>query len=184
MEHAPIVDADGHVLEPPTGMAERAPTKFRDRICQSVTRPDGSEWLRYSGGERPANGLALAGAGGMSPADRERARRGEMKYTEVRAGAFRPLPRLVDMDADGIEQAVLYPTLLLGLPALEDAEFAEAQANAYNEWLAEYCAAAPERLFGARVVPHQDVARAGRVIHRAPEFGLVRRFLPTNAAVD
>src|SRR5207253_1455327 len=86
-------DADGHVLEPPTGMAERAPAKFRDRIWQIVTRPDGSEWLRYNGGERPANGLALAGVGGMSAADRERARRGEMKYTEVRAGAFRPLPR-------------------------------------------------------------------------------------------
>src|SRR2546428_6436047 len=103
----------------------------------------------------------------MSAADRERARRGEMRYTEVRAGAFRPLPRLVDMDTDGIEQAVLYPTLLLGLPALEDAQFAQAQANAYNEGLGQYCAAAPERLFGGGFVPHQDVAQAGRRIHRA-----------------
>src|SRR5437667_10582263 len=137
MEHAPIVDADGHVLEPPTGMAERAPVKFRDRVWQIVRRPDGSEWLRYNGGERPANGLALAGGGGMSAADRERARRGEMKYPEVRAGAFRPLPRLVDMDADGIEQAVLYPTLLLGLPALEDADFAAVHAHARTAWPAD-----------------------------------------------
>src|SRR5213080_1848390 len=150
MAHTPIVDADGHVLEPPTGMAERAPAKFRDRIWQIVTRPDGSEWLRYNGGERSANGLALAGLGGMSAADRERARRGEMKYTEVRAGAFRPLPRLVDMDADGIEQAVLYPTLL----------------------------------FGLGVVPHQDVARAVRVIRRARDLGLVGVFLRPNPSVD
>src|SRR3989449_8730189 len=128
MAHPPIVDADGHVLEPPTGMAERAPAKFRDRIWQIVTRPDGSEWLRYNGGERPANGLALAGVGGMSPADRERARRGEMRYTEVRAGAFRPLPRLVDMDADGIEQAGPYPTPLLRPPAPAGAQLARAQA--------------------------------------------------------
>ena len=40
-----IVDADGHVLEPPTGMAERAPARFRDRIWQIVVRPDGSEWF-------------------------------------------------------------------------------------------------------------------------------------------
>ena len=184
MAHTPIVDADGHVLEPPTGMAERAPAKFRDRIWQIVTRPDGSEWLRYNGGERPANGLALAGAGGMSAAERERARRGEMKYSEVRAGAFRPLPRLADMDGDGIEQAVLYPTLLLGLPALHDSEFAEAQANAYNEWLAEYCAAAPNRLFGVAAVPHQDLARAVRVIRRARELGLVGVFLRPNPSVD
>src|SRR2546428_10991926 len=98
----------------------------------------------------------------MSAADRERALRGEMKYTEVRAGAFRPLPRLVDMDADGIEQAVLYPTLLLGLPALEDAEFAEAQANAYNEWLARDCAAAPERLLGVGGLPPHGCGGARR----------------------
>src|SRR3989442_7468202 len=170
MAHTPIVDADGHVLEPPTGMAERAPAKFRDRIWQIVTRADGSEWLRYNGGERPANGLALAGAGGMSAADRERARRGEMKYTEVRAGAFRPLPRLVDMDTDRIEQAGLYPTLLLCLPALEDAEFAEAQADAYNEWLAEDCAPAPERPFGGAAVPHPAVTRAVRVIQPAKQL--------------
>src|SRR5213593_132127 len=184
MAHAPIVDADGHVLEPPSGMAERAPAKFRDRIWQIVTRADGSEWLRYNGGERPANGLAFAGAGGMSAADRERARRGEIKYTEVRAGAFRPLPRLADMDGDGIEQAVLYPTLLLGLPALHDSEFAEAQVNAYNEWLAEYCAAAPNRLFGVAAVPHQDLARAVRVIRRARDLGLVGVFLRPNPSVD
>jgi len=100
------------------------------------------------------------------------------------AGAFRPLPRLADMDGDGIEQAVLYPTLLLGLPALHDAEFAEAQANAYNEWLAEYCAAAPNRLFGVAAVPHQDLARAVRVIRRARELGLVGVFLRPNPSVD
>src|SRR2546427_8753991 len=109
MEHGPIVDADGHVLEPPTGMAERAPAKFRDRIWQIVTRPDGSEWLRYNGGERPANGLALAGAGGMSPADRERARRGGMKDTEGRAGGLPPLPRLLGKDAGGHEQGGPFP---------------------------------------------------------------------------
>src|SRR2546421_12255507 len=118
MAHTPIVDADGHVLEPPTGMAERAPAKFRDRIWQIVTRADGSEWLRYNGGERPANGLALAGAGGMSAADRERARRGEMEYTEGRAGALRPLPRLVDMGTDGIGEAGLRPTPLPRPPRL------------------------------------------------------------------
>jgi predicted TIM-barrel fold metal-dependent hydrolase len=178
-----IVDADGHVLEPPTGMAERAPAQFRDRIWQIVTRPDGSEWLRYNGGERPANGLALAGAGGMSPEERERARQGKVRYTQVRPGAFEPRPRLADMDEDHIEQAVLYPTMLLGLPALDDAEFAEVQANAYNEWLADYCRAAPTRLFGVAVVPHQDVARAVRTIGRARALGHVAVFLRPNPSV-
>ncbi|HXQ22836.1 MAG TPA: amidohydrolase family protein, partial [Candidatus Acidoferrales bacterium] len=178
-----IVDADGHVLEPPTGMAERAPQKFRDRIWQIVTKPDGSEWLRYNGGERPSYGMALAGTAGMSLADRERARTGKMKYTEVKPGAFRPQPRLADMDTDGIEQSVLYPTMLLGLPGLPDTEFAEVQANAYNEWIADYCAAAPRRLFAVGAVPQQDVERAVRVIRHAKEIGHVGIFLRPNPSV-
>jgi len=179
-----IVDADGHVLEPPSGMAQRAPQKFRDRIWQIVTKPDGSEWLRFNGAERPTYGMALAGTAGMSLADRERARTGKMRYSDVRSGAFEPLPRLADMDTDGIHQSVLYPTMLLGLPALDDHEFAEVQANAFNEWLAEYCAAAPRRLFAAAAVPHQDIARAVRVIRRAKTLGHVGVFLRPNPSVD
>jgi predicted TIM-barrel fold metal-dependent hydrolase len=178
-----IVDADGHVLEPPRGMVEHAPARFRERIWQIVVKPDGSEWLHYDGHERPATGMALAGAGGMTPAERERVRRGEVRYSEVRAGAFAPRPRLADMDAEGIEQAVLYPTMLLGLPALADAEFAEVQADAYNAWLTEYCRAAPRRLFAVGVVPQQDVGRAVRVIRRARELGHVAIFLRPNPSV-
>jgi len=178
-----VVDADGHVLEPPAGMAERAPAKFRDRIWQIVNKPDGSEWVRFNGGERPSRGLALAGVGGMTLADRERAQRGEMKYRDIRGGAFYPEPRLGDMDQDSIEQAVLYPTALLGLPALEDGEFAEVQAGAYNAWLADFCRTAPRRLFGVAAVPHQDVERAVRVIRQAKELGHVGVFLRPNPSI-
>src|SRR5262249_46148128 len=125
---ARIVDADGHVLEPPAGMAEHAPERFRDRIWHIVVKPDGSEWLRYNGHERPTPGMALAGAGGMWAEDGDRARRGEIRYSDIRSGAFEPLPRLRDMDLDEIAQSVLYPTMLLGLPSLPDHEFAEVQA--------------------------------------------------------
>src|SRR5690242_3877263 len=179
-----VVDADGHVLEPPDGMVRHALARFRDRIWRIERKADGSEWLHFNGGTRPAGGMALAGTAGMSAADRERARAGKMKYTEVRPGAFEPGPRLPDMDVEGIAQAVLYPTMLLGLPGLDDAEFAEAQANAYNAWIADYCGPAPRRLFAAAVVPTQDVERAVRTLRRAKELGLVGAFLRPNPAVD
>lgn len=180
----PLVDADGHVLEPPDGMLRFAPVGFRDRIWHIEVRADGSEWLHYNGGIRPAGGLALAGTAGMSAEDRRRALAGELKYSEVRPGALHPAPRLPDMDRDGITQSVLYPTLLLGLPGLEDAEFAEVQANAYNEWLAEYCSHAPSRLFGAAIVPSQDIDRALRSIRRAKELGHVAVFMRPNPAIE
>src|SRR2546430_8600447 len=102
MAHTPIVDADGHVLEPPTGMAERAPAKFRDRIWQIVTRPDGSEWLRYNGGGGPADGLAPGGGGGEVAAGAGAgARRGE-KDQRVPAGGLRPAPPPPGLHRDGL----------------------------------------------------------------------------------
>jgi len=180
----PVVDADGHVLEHPTAMLRHAPEKFRERIWHIEVRTDGSEWLHFNGATRPAGGLALAGTAGMSLADRNRALAGQMKYTEVRPGAFAAAPRLPDMDEDGIQQSVLYPTLLLSLPSIPDPEFAEVQANAYNEWLAELCRHSPRRLFAAAIVPTQDLERAVRTIRRAKDLGHVGIFLRPNPAID
>jgi predicted TIM-barrel fold metal-dependent hydrolase len=74
--------------------------------------------------------------------------------------------------------------MLLGLPGVDDAAFAEVQANAYNEWLHAYCAHAPRRLFGAAVVPTQDMERALRTIRRAKELGLVGVFMRPNPALE
>jgi predicted TIM-barrel fold metal-dependent hydrolase len=183
MTSTPVVDADGHVLEHPDGMLRHAPAEFRDRIWHIEVKPDGTEWLHYNRATRPAHGMALAGTAGMTAAERARAFAGKMRYSEVRPGAFAPAPRLPDMDVEGIAQSVLYPTMLLGLPGLADAEFAEAQANAYNEWLAEFCAHAPRRLFGVAVVPTQEVERTVRTIRRAKELGHVGVFMRPNPAI-
>ena len=68
-----IVDADGHVLEHPTRMVDFIESKYRDRCWRIETEADGSEWLAFDGTRRPANGMALAGAGGMTLEERERA---------------------------------------------------------------------------------------------------------------
>ena len=89
-EDQAVVDADGHVLEHPDGMLQFAPAKFRDRIWHIEMRADGSEWLHFNGGTRPAGGMALAGTAGMTHDERSRALAGKLKYSEVRPGAFRP----------------------------------------------------------------------------------------------
>src|SRR3989442_3523469 len=64
-----VVDADGHVLEHPDGMLRFAPAEYRERIWHIETKADGSEWLHYNGGVRPAGGIALAGTAGLAGAD-------------------------------------------------------------------------------------------------------------------
>jgi uncharacterized protein len=179
-----IVDADGHVLEHPTAMLEYMPAKYREQGFHVVTRDDGSEWLHFRGQVSNANFLALAGTGGLPLEERLRAQRGELKYSEVKPGAYKPAERLTEMASDDIQQAVVYPTLFLGLAGCRDLDFAEAQGDAYNRWLADYCRHAPTRLFGVAVIVQSDIERAIRMAKRAKEMGLVGVFLRPNPSVD
>ncbi|HWS47547.1 MAG TPA: amidohydrolase family protein, partial [Acidimicrobiia bacterium] len=96
----------------------------------------------------------------------------------------------VDMDADGIDAVVLYPSFAMffgpcdEIPALHDVDFVADCQRAYNDWLAEFCAYAPSRLFGVAAVPLQDVARACAEVERAAARGLVAVFVRPSAYVD
>ena len=118
------IDSDGHILEHPTAMPEYAPAEWRDRVWHVETDQDGIEWLHYNGSVTPSNFLSLAGTAGFPDEEVARARSGNMRYTEVRPAAYNAKARLQDMDTDGIDLAVLYPTSMLGLQALEDEAFA------------------------------------------------------------
>jgi predicted TIM-barrel fold metal-dependent hydrolase len=64
-----------------------------------------------------------------------------------REGMKDPTARLVDMDSEGIEVAVLFGGGIAGtIPALEDAAFATELARARNTWVVEYCSVNPARL--------------------------------------
>ncbi len=183
------IDSDGHILEPPTELPEYAPSKYRDRIWHIETDEAGEEWLLYNDIRMPANGLSAAGVAGASDEDRARAFRGEMRYTETRPAAWNAKARLQDMDQDHIDIAVLYPTMLLGLQSVRDVDFAEAQAQAYNDWCSDHVTQGEGRLFGAGAVPpmHEpdDVARVAAEIRRVAELpGMVSVFMRPNPTVD
>jgi predicted TIM-barrel fold metal-dependent hydrolase len=183
------IDSDGHILEHPTAMPDYAPAEFRDRIWHIETDADGQEFLHYNGMVGPANMMAAAGTAGMSDEDRARAFRGEMRYTEVRPAAYNAKARLNDMDEDGIDLAVLYPTLLLGLQSITDVPFTVAQAQAYNNWASDHTQEGEGRLFAAGAVPAmhapehvQGVADEIRRVATLP--GMVSVFMRPNPSVQ
>ncbi len=183
------IDSDGHILEHPTAMPDYAPAKYRDRIWHVETDEAGEEWLVYNGERRSANGMSAAGVAGASDEERARAFRGEMRYTETRPAAWNAKARLHDMDLDHIDQAVLYPTMLLGLQSEVDVDFAEVQARAYNDWCSDHVQEGEGRLFGAGALPpmhaEEDVARVAAEIRRVATLpGMVSVFMRPNPAVD
>ncbi len=169
-----VVDADGHVFEPEGVWVERMDRdRWGDWIPRYVAEDaDGNEsW--YIGGERRFAGTGIFGcAAGYDP---EELVARKWKYTEGHAAGWDPAARLKVLDAEGIDTAVLYPTmgLLYGpldpIPAIRDTEFAYACQRAYNDWVAEYCRTAPSRLKAMATVPIQDVELAVAEARRAVE---------------
>src|SRR5207253_1435158 len=162
-----------------------APAGYEDRIWHIETEADGTEWAVMDGRRMMANGLALAGTAGMSAADRERAQRLELKYTEVRPAAYHAKSRLADMSLDGIDLSVLYPTTLLGIQSYPDVEFAEAQCRAYNDWLSAHVSEGEGRLFGVAALPQQDLERSAAEIRRVANLpAIVGVFIRPNPTED
>jgi uncharacterized protein len=180
-----FVDSDGHILEHPTAMLDYAPKQYRDRIWHIETEADGTEWLVWDGVRSPGNGASVSGTAGMSEEDCARAMNGELRYTEVRPAAYNAKPRLEDMSADDIQLSVLYPTQLLGIQCYQDVGFAVAQCQAYNNWLSDHTQDGEGRLFGAALLPQQDIEAAAAELRRAAELpGMVAAFIRPNPTAD
>ncbi len=85
-----------------------------------------------------------------------------------------PENQLQDMDVEGIDVAVLYPTALLGAWGLRDRAYAVALHRAYNNWLAEFCSHNPDRLKGVACVPMVEPEEAAKELERGvTQLGLM-----------
>jgi len=59
--------------------------------------------------------------------------------------------RLCDMDRDGVQAQVMFgPVFSI---VVDDPELRDACYRAYNDWLKEFCSAAPDRLIGVAMLP-------------------------------
>ncbi len=91
-----------------------------------------------------------------------------------------PKVQLQDMDAEGIDVQVIFPSGL-SLSSWKNADAASERARAYNDWLAEFCSADPKRLKGVAQVALQDMDGAIKEGRRAvEELGHVAVMMPTN----
>jgi uncharacterized protein len=163
-----VIDSDGHVVEPDSVWSEYSDPAFREflsgapgggvqRLAVERAYPDadvGEVMARASEIEDEHWGN-VAGADSWEE---------ESRLKMGRPGGYDPQARLIDMDAEGIDVAVLYPTSMLSW--VEEADLFGAACRAYNRWLADYCSAAPGRLYGVGVVPLQDMEMAVAELHR------------------
>src|SRR5271167_1464594 len=152
------IDADGPGLEPFSLWEEYMDPEFHERRPRFTIDENGKERLKVEGkllgNPRGIGSLGSVGVrqGAVKP--------DSLKYAEGKKGGFVPHARIIDMDADGIDAAFLYPSLGLFAGAVEDPGLAAGMCRAYNRWLADYCKPYPDRLFGVAMLPMQSVELA------------------------
>ncbi len=88
-------------------------------------------------------------------------------------GGWDPKQRVSEMKQDGVSGEVLYHTLGLRLFAVEDRAAQEAAFQAGNDYMAEYCSAAPDRLWGIGMIPCYDIKAAVTELERCKNMGLI-----------
>jgi predicted TIM-barrel fold metal-dependent hydrolase len=152
----PVIDADGHVVEPPNLWSEYVEEPYRQRApCLALDergRPcevvDDRIIMRHAMLLTLGPDYDIAG-------------------TRFQPGGWDPQARLRDMDSEGIDRAVLFPSVGFYLAEIADAELMAVLCRAYNDWLADYCRAAPDRLVGVALLPLVDVDASIRELERA-----------------
>lgn len=180
-----FIDADGHLLEPPTELVDFAPEGYKDTVWQVRKESDGKEWLTLEDMRMEAAVMALAGSGGFDEPTRVKAHSGQLGYADLPEYCWDAEARLRALDDENISQSVLYPTMLLTFQHLRTLDFAEMQCRAYNDWLSDLCGRSGGRLHGAAIVPHLDPTRAAAEIRRAAQLPhIVSIHLRPNPAMD
>jgi len=164
----PVLDGDGHVAEPHDLWTRYCDATHRD-AAQAALRiadlPEGGSALMLEG-RCLVRGIEAVTFAGQNP----RAFRGR-RWDEGYPGAFDPAHRLRDMDLEGIDRAMIFPSLAGALGGVRDPRLAAAMARAYNRWILDYCATDPKRLMPAAVVPLQDPLAAVAEVEWAARHG-------------
>lgn len=152
-----IIDIDGHVREADDLWERYLDAPFRVRAPKIQRVPNGQMLFLLEG-------------------DRYHRKPDESPFHVKRDGsqanpkrelAMDPQARLKDMDLEGIECAMLFPSAALYLPSVEEEAYAAALCRAYNNWLFDYRRADPRRLLAVAVIPMQEIQAAVAETRRA-----------------
>src|SRR3989441_808488 len=91
-----------------------------------------------------------------------------------------PREMMDDMAQEGIDLAFLYPTSALRIGEIREVDYQTALCRAYNDFIADWCKADPQRLKGVAIAPYLDPTEAARELDRAvSRLGLVGLMFPT-----
>ncbi len=160
---APVISADSHVIEPSDLWLSNLPPSLRDRA------PHTKKQKSRSGRELEVIFVDGRGVRYEPPDFQDRMRP---------PGAYDPDKRIADLDSQGINAELLFPSVGLWCYLIENPAVAAESAKVYNDWLLDSFVKASPRYIGSAMIPVVDVDDAVAEVRRAADLGFWSALLP------
>jgi predicted TIM-barrel fold metal-dependent hydrolase len=142
-----VISADNHIMEPRNLFAERLPEKFRDQAPRVMRGKDGGDGWSFDG-KTVLRTFGLEATAGRS------VQVSGYTWEEILPGNFDGSAHIEDMTQEGVDAAVLFPTVPLAGWSMGDSEYGLALIQTFNDWLLdEFCTPDPNRLIGLAMLP-------------------------------
>jgi predicted TIM-barrel fold metal-dependent hydrolase len=162
-----VIDADGHICEPPALWNEYIEKKHRADAIRVERDPDGRDWIQINGRiRRNLRPAAACVPWGMDDPDKV------PSWDDILPGSYDGGARAKVLEEEGIERTLLYPSLYLIAGDIEDPTVAAACCHGYNEWIADMCRDGRGRLAAVGIVPMQSAELAAKEVEHIAKLGL------------
>ena len=167
-----ILDSDMHVFEPHDLYLKYMNPRWGERIPRGEPRTrHGQIKFTFADGKpiRPSGTQALGATAPnknlneSAPGEADVAHR----YAKPLAGGYDALSQLDAMDKEGLDIAVLFRTFPLHCDDSLEADYANDLCRAWNDWMADFCKADPQRLRPSALITLHDVDLAVDELRRA-----------------
>lgn len=152
MSTSRIISADCHICEPPH-VFERVPAELRDRAPKMMRGADGGDGWSFDGG-LPKRTFGIEATAGQAVGNLKIS---GLRFDEIMPGNYDGAAHVADMDLDGVDVSIVYPSSAIFVYVEDDRALALACMRSYNDWmLEEFAGAAPARIVGLPMLPVDD----------------------------
>ncbi|WP_261566550.1 amidohydrolase family protein [Frankia gtarii] len=191
-----LISVDDHLIETPDIWQKRLPRRYLEDGPQ-VIEATGEEFDQYGFGQRVPKGAQVwklegrvygqLGLNAVAGKPSEEIGTEPSRYEDMRPGCYEPAARVADMDADGVQAQLLFPSFprFAGtmFNQVEDKVLALLCAQAWNDFvLEEWCGPYPDRFIPMIIVPQWDVEQSVAEIERLADRGIRAVSFPENPA--
>ncbi len=164
------ISADSHLEIPADRWVHRVPAQYREMAPRRIPVPGGQGEAQF------IEGQPLRVEPGRQLRDHRTRYEPLGGFFDTNDGSGPPEQRVAELDEDGVDAEVLFPSPdgpNLWRGGIKDDEAYTDIVRAYNDWLAEeYCAYAPDRLLGLGLIPEVDARSAIAELEHCKEIGL------------